>query len=136
MIKTKTPLQRRDEWGAAWFFTGQMAIAFARCILRLSEKDPRRAHDAAVMLELWLAAALSKLTCDMAAQDICRANDFESRQLYAVAQCFVSLILFVQRLKCKYAAMAAKLPMAGFARIEAISILNAPAYPVPVIDSS
>ena len=134
MTNTQMPL-RLERLGPQWFLTGQMAIAFARCILRLAEKDPRRAFQAAEMFELWLAAAASRIACQISAHGLTDDSDPDVRCMHAAAHCFILLILFVQSLKRKFAMKIAQLPASDFAAFTSPASSPAPHACVPFIDT-
>ena len=131
MTQNKTLPRALQERGAQWLLTAQMALAFARCLLRLSEKNPRRAGEVAAMFELWLAGAASQLASQVTALGLREdAKDPHARRLYAALYCFLLLILFVQRLRGQIAAKIARLPAA---RWRASANATLPAPPVPAM---
>ena len=135
MANTQMPL-RLERLGAQWLLTGQMAIAFARCILRLAEKDPRRAFQATEMFELWLAGAVSQIACQIDTYGLADDSDPDVRRMHAAAHCFILMILFVQRLKQKFSAKIAALATSGFSVALQLSAPREPFRAVPFIDTS
>ena len=113
-----------------------MALAFARCLLRLAEKDPRRAVQCAEMFELWLNFAAAKLACEITSDGIRENDEPNARKHYGALHVFVLLANFVRYLKSKFAELVAKLPAANlvFPRAECVRAtpISEPAY----LDSS
>ena len=136
MNDKQTPPRCLYEWGARWLLTAQMALAFARCLLRLSEKDPRRALQTADMFELWLMAAAAKLACEITANDTQETDGLNARKLYGALHVFVLLTHFVRYLKLKYSEMVAKLPVTGWVLPRAVCVRTAPITEPAFIDSS
>ena len=91
-----------------------MALAFARCLLRLSEKDPRRAAQCAEMFELWLTFSAAKLACEITSDGIRENGEPHARKHYGALHVFVLLANFVRCLKVKFAELVAKLPATGW----------------------
>lgn len=112
MKQNQTPLRCLKERGAAWLLTAQMALAFARCLLRLSEKDPRRALETATMFELWLTLNAAKLASEISEEHLCEDHGRHARRLYGALHVFVLLAHFVRHLKASFMGAVAKLPWA------------------------
>ena len=112
-----------------------MALAFARCLLRLSEKDPRRAVQCAEMFELWLNFAAAKLASQITSDGIRETREPHTRKHYGALHVFVLLANFVRYLKAKFAEMAAKLPAVGWALRRRTCVRAAPASGLAYLDS-
>ena len=136
MNHKQTPMRALAESGDSWLRTAHMALAFARCLLRLSEKDPRRALETAIMFEMWLTFAASDLACEITAVQLNTDDGYPARQMYGALHVLVLLAHFVRYLQSRFRGQLAQLASSEPAPVKTALRADAPRPPVSIIDTS
>ena len=136
MTDKHMPKRALKETGARWLLTAQMALAFARCLLRLSEKDPRRALETARAFELWLTLAAAELACKITEHRLSENGGQPARHMYGALHVCVLLAHVVRHFMRQFLAKIALLPTAGWPMQSNSAISDQFANNPPYLDSS